>query len=241
MFLSNKKTISLLIDPEKTSEPEQLTNLMHLASDHGVHNVFVGGSLVTNDKMDLVVRTIKSVFDGPVILFPGGINQLTSAADGILFLSLISGRNPEFLIGKQVLAAPLVKKMGLKVYPTGYLLIGETSSASYMSNTNPIPYNKIDIAATTALAGEMMGHQMIYMDAGSGAKKPISVDMIEEVHSVISIPLIVGGGIRSFDEAYSALEAGADMIVVGNSIEQQPLLLKEITGAVTAYNTSNVH
>ena len=241
MIPKGKKTISLLVDPDKTSDPGYLINLMSLASDNGVNNVFVGGSLVTNDKINLVVRTIKSNFPGPVILFPGGLNQLTSEADGILFLSLISGRNPEFLVGKQVLAAPLVKKMGLDVYPTGYMLIGETSSASYMSNTTPIPYSKIDIATSTALAGELMGQSMIYMDAGSGAKCPISVEMISAVREIISVPLIIGGGIRSFEDAYAALEAGADMIVVGNSIEQQPQLLQEITGAVTAYNSSNVH
>ena len=243
MFLQNKKTLSLLIDPEKTSNSEQLTNLIHLAIENQIHNVFVGGSLVTNDKMDSIVLTVKSVFEGPVILFPGGINQLSKHADGILFLCLISGRNPDFLVGKQVVAAPMIRKMQLEVYSTGYMLIGEASSASYMSNTTPIPYDKIDIATATALAGEMMGQQIIYMDAGSGAKRPISPVMIAEVRSTITVPLIIGGGIRSFEDAYAALEAGADMIVVGNAIEQHPHLLQEIAGAIQAFNTnkSNVH
>lgn len=241
MFLQNKKTLALLIDPEKTHNSQELIELIHLAVKYEINNVFVGGSLVTNDKMDSIVLSVKSVFDGPVILFPGGINQLSRHADGILFLSLISGRNPEFLVGKQVVAAPMIRKMGLDVYPTGYMLVGEISSASYMSNTLPIPHNKVDIATATALAGEMMGHQIIYMDAGSGAKRPISPNMIAAVRSTIKVPLIIGGGIRSFDEAYSALEAGADMIVVGNAIEQHPHLLQEIAGAIQAFNTSNVH
>ena len=241
MFLQNKKTLSLLIDPDKTNDLKALAQLIGSAVENKIDNIFVGGSLVTNNKIDAIIQTIKSIFTDPVILFPGGVNQLSEYADGILFLSLISGRNPEFLIGKQVVAAPLVQKMSLTVYPTGYMLIGEASSASYMSNTTPIPYNKVDIACATALAGEMMGQKLIYMDAGSGAKKPITHEMIAAVKNSIKIPLIVGGGIRSFDEAYSAVEAGADMIVVGNSIEQHPHLLPEIAGAVQAFNTSNVH
>jgi phosphoglycerol geranylgeranyltransferase len=237
----SKKAIALLIDPDKTTEPKVLQALMELAVQAEINAILVGGSLVTNDKTDTVVCAIKDHFQGPVILFPGGINQLSRYADGILFLSLISGRNPEFLIGKQVLGAPLVKQMDLDVYPTGYMLIGHTSSASYMSNTKPIPHDNIDIAVATALAGEMMGNQVIYMDAGSGAPQPITSQMIEKVKSAITIPLIIGGGLTNFDEAYNALEAGADMIVVGNVIEKSPELLQELAGAVTAFNTSNVH
>ena len=237
----HKKSVTLLIDPDKTTSEDEIYRLMRLASKAGIMNVFVGGSLVTNDKSDLVVRSIKRQFKGQVVLFPGGINQLSENADGILFLSLISGRNPEFLIGKQVLGAPLVKQMELDVYPTGYMLIGHESSASYMSNTQPIPHDKIDIAVATALAGEMMGNHIIYMDAGSGALQPISTDMISRVKSAISLPLIIGGGITNFDQAYAAMEAGADMIVIGNAIEKSPELLQELAGAATAFNASNVH
>jgi len=241
MLNLNKKSLALLIDPENTYEPDELANLLQVANQAKVDYIFVGGSLVTHDKIDQVVESIKRNTKSPVILFPGGLNQISTHADGILFLSLISGRNPEFLISKQVAAAPLVKKLGLTVIPTGYLLIGTTSSASYMSNTTPIPYHKADIATATALAGEMMGQKAIYLDAGSGATEPVREEMIQGVRNCTSIPLIVGGGIRTFDSAYTALEAGADIIVVGNAIEEYPQTLIDIAGAIKVTNSLNVH
>jgi len=241
MFDRAKKRISLLIDPENTSEEGELIELIVLANKTEVDFIFVGGSLVTHNKIDQVVKSIKSIAQMPVILFPGGLNQISAHADAILFLSLISGRNPEYLISKQVAAAPLLKQLKIKVIPTGYMLIGTTSSASYMSSTSPIPYHKNDIASATAMAGEMMGHQAVYLDAGSGAPEPVRPEMIEHVKKSISVPLIVGGAIKSFDLAYSALEAGADVIVVGNAIEENPNTLEEIAGAVKASNTLNVH
>jgi len=241
MFSRDGKRLAILIDPENTNHRDNLAELMEVASQTVVDYVFVGGSLVTHNRMDEVVSAIKSNSNLPVVLFPGGLNLISAHADAILFLSLISGRNPEFLISKQVAAAPLVKKIGLAAIPTGYILVGTTSSASYMSNTTPIPYHKSDIAKATALAGEMMGQQVIYLDAGSGAPEPVRAEMINEVRKTITVPLIVGGGITCFDEAYTALEAGADILVVGNATEKDPQTIKEIAGAVKAMNSLNVH
>lgn len=241
MFNREKKRLAILIDPENNNHRDDVARLIDTALQATVDYVFVGGSLVTHNQIDEVVSAIKTKTDLPVVLFPGGLNQISAQADAILFLSLISGRNPEFLISKQVAAAPLVKKIGLEAIPTGYLLIGKTSSASYMSNTTPIPYHKADIAKATALAGEMMGQQVIYLDAGSGASEPVRAEMINEVRKAIAVPLIVGGGITCFDEAYTALEAGADILVVGNATEKNPQSIKEIAGAVKAMNGLNVH
>ena len=241
MFNREKKRLAILIDPENNNHQDDVARLIDTALQAAVDYVFVGGSLVTHNRIDEVVSAIKTKTDLPVVLFPGGLNQISAHADAILFLSLISGRNPEFLISKQVAAAPLVKKIGLAAIPTGYLLIGTTSSASYMSNTIPIPYHKSDIAKATALAGEMMGQQVIYLDAGSGAQEPVRAEMINEVRKAITSPLIVGGGITCFDEAYTALESGADILVVGNATEKNPQAIKEIAGAVEAMNGLNVH
>ena len=241
MFNREKKRLAILIDPENNNHQDDVTRLIDTAIQATVDYVFVGGSLVTHNRIDEVVSAIKTKTDLPVVLFPGGLNQISTHADAILFLSLISGRNPEFLISKQVAAAPLVKKLGLAAIPTGYLLIGTTSSASYMSNTTPIPYHKSDIAKATALAGEMMGQQVIYLDAGSGAQEPVRAEMINEVRKAITSPLIVGGGITCFDEAYTTLESGADILVVGNATEKNPQAIIEIAGAVKAMNGLNVH
>jgi phosphoglycerol geranylgeranyltransferase len=241
MFSREKKRLAILIDPENINHPNDLAELLETVGQSMVDYIFVGGSLVTHNRIDEVISAIKSNSNLPVVLFPGGLNQISAHADAILFLSLISGRNPEFLISKQVAAAPLVKKVGLTAIPTGYLLIGTTSSASYMSNTTPIPYQKSAIAKATALAGEMMGQQVIYLDAGSGASEPVRADMINEVRKVITVPLIVGGGITCFDEAYTALEAGADILVVGNATEKNPQTIREMAGAVNAMNGLNVH
>ena len=186
--------------------------------------ILIGGSIVFNG-IDETVKTIKSLTSKPVYLFPGSILQVSKYADGILLLSLISGRNPEFLIGNHVLAAPKIKKSGIEVIPTGYILVnsGIDTSVSYMSNTAPIPYCKNDIAVATALAGEMLGLQTIYLEAGSGALKPVSAKMISEVKSQIKIPLIVGGGIKTTEQLYAILQAGADMVVIGTETKE-PLI-----------------
>jgi len=218
-----KKIFALLIDPDKHTRIS-LTNLFKIANKKpGPDIILIGGSIVFNG-IDETVQTVKSLTKKPIFLFPGSALQVSKHADGILLLSLISGRNPEFLIGNQVLAAPKIKKSGIEVLPTGYILInsGVDTSVSYMSNTNPLPYYKNDIAIATALAGEMLGLQCIYLEAGSGAKKPVSKAMIEAVKSNITIPLIVGGGIKTNEQLNEVLNAGADMVVIGSAIEDNP-------------------
>ncbi len=233
-----KKSIAVLIDPDKLEEPARLLHLINLASENCVDYFFVGGSLITTANLSHVVRTIKESVNIPVILFPGNSMQIDPAADGILFLSLISGRNPELLIGQHVIAAPVLRNTNLEVIPTGYMLVnsGKTTSVAYISNTIPIPEDKYSLASCTALAGEMLGLQAIYMDAGSGAEREISARMIAEVRKTIRVPLIIGGGINTPEKALRALEAGADMIVIGNALEKEPDLLIEISDKVYEWN-----
>jgi len=181
-----------------------------------------------------LVTLIKKESSIPVVLFPGSPSQVTPAADALLYLSLISGRNPELLIGQHVVSAPLVRKSGLEVMSTGYMVIdgGAPTTVSYISNATPIPCDKNEIAVCTAMAGEMLGMKLIYMDAGSGAKNPITSSMIQSVSSQISIPLIVGGGIRDAEQAFKSANAGADIIVVGNAIEKDASLILEIGNAI---------
>jgi phosphoglycerol geranylgeranyltransferase len=233
-----KKSIAVLVDPDKVSDQGQLQHLINLASENLVDFFLVGGSLVTTTNMSEVVKQIKDNVSIPVILFPGNSMQIEPGADALLFLSLISGRNPELLIGQHVIAAPIIKNTKLEVIPTGYMLInsGRTTSVAYISNTTPIPDDKYSLAACTAMAGEMLGLRAIYMDAGSGAEKEISARMITTVKKSISVPLIIGGGINSKQKAFSALEAGADMIVIGNALEKHPDLLIEISEKVYEWN-----
>lgn len=236
--LERKKSIAVLVDPDKAEDPARLLHLINLASENCVDYFFVGGSLVTSANLSDVVRRIKENVTLPVILFPGNAIQVEASADAILFLSLISGRNPELLIGQHVVAAPIIKNTRLEVISTGYMLInsGKITSVAYISNTMPIPDDKYSVAASTAMAGQMLGLQTIYIDAGSGAEKEISTRMIGSVRKSISIPLIVGGGINSARKAISALEAGADMIVIGNALEKDPDLLTEVSEKVYAWN-----
>ncbi|MEL7246999.1 MAG: geranylgeranylglyceryl/heptaprenylglyceryl phosphate synthase [Bacteroidota bacterium] len=229
-----EKQLAVLIDPDKTNR-KAIIRLCELANQGGVNYFLWGGSLVNETQAEYYLSLLRAHTQLPIILFPGSIYQLSAQADALLFLSLISGRNPELLIGQHVLAAPRIKRMQLEVIPTGYLYIdgGALSSVGYMSNTQPIPGNKPEIARATALAGKYMGHKLIYLDAGSGAEKPVSQAMIEAVRLEIEeLPLIVGGGIRSQKEAAAALQAGADCIVVGNSLEEQPELLGELAAVV---------
>jgi putative glycerol-1-phosphate prenyltransferase len=176
----------------------------------------------------------------PVILFPGSSLQIDPSADAILFLSLISGRNPDLLIGQHVIAAPILRNNKIEVIPTGYILVnsGKTTSVAYISNTTPIPEDKYSLAACTALAGEMLGLRLVYLDAGSGAEREISAKMISAVRKAVSVPLIVGGGINTSRKAITALEAGADLIVIGNALEKDPNLLTEIADKIYDWNQS---
>jgi phosphoglycerol geranylgeranyltransferase len=233
-----KKSIAVLIDPDKVSDQTHLHQLINLASENCVDYFFVGGSLVTTTNLSDIVREIKDHVTLPVVLFPGNSIQIDSSADALLFLSLISGRNPELLIGQHVVAAPIIRNTRLEVIPTGYILIssGRTTSVAYISNTTPIPEDKYSLAACTAMAGEMLGLQMMYLDAGSGAEKEISARMISTVRKAVRTPLLVGGGINTPQKALTALEAGADMIVIGNALEKDPNLLIAISDKVYDWN-----
>ncbi len=233
-----KKRLAVLIDPDSVTDKNAIDKTIALCQAHHIDFILVGGSLITNGFWNECIQQIKSCTPIPVILFPGNNMQIHQDADAILFLSLISGRNADLLIGKQVLAAPEVKRAGIEVIPTGYMLIegGSNSSVMYMSNTMPIPKNKNNIAATTAMAGEMLGLKTIYMDAGSGANWPVSQEMIQAVRSSVQLPLFVGGGIRTPEQAVAACKAGADVVVVGNAFEQNPELIQSIAEAVHALN-----
>lgn len=229
----NQKCFTVLVDPDKVTAANTEA-LISLAVEAQVDYFFVGGSLVISDQLDTCIQQIKSACDIPVILFPGSPSQVSKYADALLYLSLISGRNPELLIGQHVVSAPFVKKSGLEIMPTGYIVVdgGAPTTVSYISNATPIPADKNDIAMCTAMAGEMLGMKLIYMDAGSGAKKPISESMIEQVAQHIEVPLIIGGGITEPEKAYLNCKAGADIIVVGNAIEKDFSLIKEMSAAV---------
>jgi putative glycerol-1-phosphate prenyltransferase len=235
-FHSNGKQLAVLIDPDKLSE-KQLEDTARRADHAAVDFLFVGGSLLTSDTLFHCVRTLKENSEIPVVLFPGNTYQIARNADAILFLSLISGRNPDMLIGMHVLAAPYIKLSGLETIPTGYMLIdsGKPTAVTYMSNSFPIPSDKKDIAACTAMAGEMLGLRLIYMDAGSGADVTIPEEMISFVKQSIEVPLIIGGGIKTPEKLYSVLEAGADVVVVGNRFEEAPDLIDEFAKVVKGF------
>ncbi|HMH34896.1 MAG TPA: geranylgeranylglyceryl/heptaprenylglyceryl phosphate synthase [Puia sp.] len=230
-----QKSFAVLIDPDKV-DARRINELIRLAVASGVDYLLVGGSLIISNHLDQVVQEIKKDCSIPVILFPGTPSQITKYADGLLYLSLISGRNPELLIGQHVISAPFVKQSGLEIISTGYIVIdgGAPTTVSYISNAAPVPADKNEIAMCTAMAGEMLGMKLVYMDAGSGAKRAVSEEMISMVSGCIQIPLVIGGGIKDPEKAYSNCKAGADLIVVGNAIEKDPALIREIAAAVHA-------
>jgi len=230
---SGKKSFAVLIDPDKVND-SNMGQLIELAVAAKVDYFFVGGSLVISNYLDECLQLIKKTCSIPTILFPGSPSQVSKYADALLYLSLISGRNPELLIGQHVVSAPAVKKSGLEIMPTGYMVVdgGAPTTVSYISNASPLPADKNEIAVCTAMAGEMLGMQLIYMDAGSGAKRPITESMIEQVSKAIQVPLIIGGGIIEPEKAYLNCKAGADVIVVGNAIEKDESLIREMAAAV---------
>ena len=230
---TSKKKFVVLIDPDKPTDKE-IIDIVEKSKKVGVDFFFVGGSLLTTDSLDNCIKLIKSHCDIPVLIFPGDSLQISKWCDGFLLLSLISGRNSEMLIGRHVIAAPYLKLYGNEIIPTGYMLIdgGKQTSVSYMSNTTPIPHDKDDIAMCTALAGEMLGLKIIYLDAGSGALNPVSAEMISKVKQTIEVPLIVGGGINTPEKAAAASKAGADIVVVGNALEKSIDRLQEFADAV---------
>ncbi len=232
-----QKAFAVLLDPDKI-DPDKFSYLLGESMRYGVDFFFVGGSLITNFEIAELIAEIHQHTNIPAVIFPGHSLHIEPSADAILLLSLISGRNADLLIGQHVVAAPLLKRSKLEVLPTGYMVIesGRATTVSYISNTTPIPHDKPSVAACTAMAGEMLGLQLMYLDAGSGAMKPVSPKMIAAVRQSVSTPIIVGGGINSTEKAHAALEAGADVIVVGNGIEDNPNLLSEIAQTVSAYN-----
>lgn len=232
---SNKKLLAVLIDPDKIKSEELLRQFIGSCEYAKVDLIFIGGSLLINDFLTESIQTIKSNTKIPVVIFPGSPLQISGKADAILFLTLISGRNPELLIGNHVIAAPYLKKTGIEILPTGYILIdcGNATTVSYISNTLPIPFDKPEIASCTAMAGEMLGLKLIYLDGGSGAQKPISKKCIETVKSQVNLPIIVGGGIKSLEGANNAWEAGATIVVIGTAFENEPELMAEFRNRAT--------
>ncbi len=229
----SRKKLAVLIDPDKPTDA-QILSIVEKAKAAEVDFFFVGGSLLVTDSLDHCIKLIKANCDIPVLIFPGNSLQISKYCDGFLLLSLISGRNPEMLIGRHVIAAPYLKLYGNEIIPTGYMLIdsGKATSVSYMSDTTPIPHDKDDIAMCTAIAGEMLGLKLIYLEAGSGALIPVSTSMISKVKKMIQIPLIVGGGIKTPEMAAEAVRAGADVIVIGTAFEKEPELLKRFADAI---------
>jgi putative glycerol-1-phosphate prenyltransferase len=235
-----RKLVAQLIDPDRAGE-ETLVTAVRLAEEAGVDLFLAGGSLTTVPVAD-VVRRLKELSSIPVVLFPGNLTQLTVEADAVFLLSLISGRNPELLIGSHVIAAPILKNMRDRVIPVGYMLIdcGGGTSVEYMSQTTPIPSGKNDIAVATALAGEMLGMKAIYLEGGSGAARPVDPSMIRAVREELTIPIITGGGIDSDEKVEQAFTAGADMVVIGNGCEQDPALIRGVCRVRDSFNRGAV-
>jgi len=220
-----KKSIALLLDPDK-AKGDSLQNILKIAEESNTDYILAGGSLTFNS-IDNLIDAVRELCSIPVILFPGNLLQLTHKADAILLLSLISGRNPELLIGNHVIAAPYLKDVKKKLVSVGYILVscGTKTSVEYISQTEAIPFDKPEIAVATALAGEMLGLRMIYLEAGSGAPNPVPVSIVKAVRENVSIPLAVGGGIKNKKEVKKIFNAGANLIILGNGCEKNPELL----------------
>ena len=228
-IFSNKKQLAVLIDPEKIrlSDVEAFVKKVNKSV---ANYIFVGGSTVPVDLTEPLVLEIKRFTNLPVILFPGDVVQITDKANALLFLSLLSGRNPAYLIGKHVEAIPRLKETSLEIIPTGYLLIenGETTSIQKVTETDPMPSKHVENIVNTALAGELLGMRLMYLEAGSGAKSPVSPEIIEAVRNDLSVPLIVGGGIKSKKQMNLAFNAGADIVVIGTALEQNEDLFNDL-------------
>lgn len=232
IYKKGQKHLAVLIDPDKQNI-EQTQATAKKAHAAKVDFFLVGGSLVFS-KSEETILAIKQVSDKPVYLFPGSVLQVSQHADGMFLISLISGRNPDFLIGHHVMAAPFLKNSGLDIVPVGYMLIdsGKKTSVQYMSNTQAIPYEKDDIAIATAIAGELTGKKLIYLEAGSGAEKCVSTQMIKKVKENINIPLIVGGGINTEQQMIESYNAGADIIIIGTAFEKDNTLIKKFSNII---------
>ena len=232
----DRRQMAVLIDPDKVS-PKHLDKLCALAEAAAIDYFFVGGSLITRGNIHDTIRGLKARTSIPVVIFPGGHQQVDENADAILLLSLISGRNPEMLIGQHVLAAPRLKSSELEIIPTGYILIdgGKMTTVQYVSDTVPIPTDKPEIAAYTALAGEQLGLKAIFAEAGSGALNTVPTEIVRAIRREVHIPLIVGGGIRTFEQAIDLYSAGANILVIGNHLESHPEQLEALALARFAH------
>ncbi len=232
-MIDSSPGIIALFDPDRILK-KNISKIARFVSNCGVNAILVGTSLLKNEDFDSFVAVVKKYADCPVILFPGGAHQVSKFADGIFFLSLLSGRNPEFLIGEHVKSVFLIKSFGLEVISVGYILIssGKYTAVEYISNTRPIPRDKPEIVVAHALAGEYLGMKAIYLEAGSGADETVSEKIVKEVKQHLSIPLIVGGGIRKESDAKKLFDAGADFIVLGSIIEESPSKFKKIVDFV---------
>lgn len=234
---NHQHAFALLIDPDSVTV-SNIQEIAHKCNEAKVDFVFVGGSIMVSNHVADVITAFNEISTIPILLFPGSPSQVVNNADALLYLSLISGRNPDLLIGQHVISAPQIKQSGLEVISTGYMVIdgGVPTTVSYMSHSAPIPRNKPDLALCTAWAGELQGKKLIYMDAGSGAQFPISLEMIQKVSENIQLPLIIGGGIKTAEKVIENCKAGAQVIVVGNAIEQNPALISELVKAVHSCN-----
>lgn len=230
---AGKKQIAILIDPDK----HQVIDFIAMADkikQEPIDYLFIGGSLLSRDLLNACLVTFKDITNIPLVIFPGSVMQVNSKADAILLLSLVSGRNPDLLIGRHVEAVPYLKQAKIETLSTAYMLIdgGKITTAQYVSSTLPIPADKPEIASLTAQAAEMIGHKLVYLDAGSGALNSVPKAMISQVRKDIDLPLIVGGGIRTPELAKEKCKAGADLIVIGNVLEEKPELLSSLVEAV---------
>ena len=216
------KSIAILIDPDKFQDSSSLKRIVDQCNLCRVDFFFIGGSLLVAGSLSETIGYIKNLTDTPIVLFPGSNLHIDMKADAILFLSLISGRNPDLLIGQHVSAAPILRKSELEILSTGYILVGNdaNTTVAHISQTTPIPREKSEIAICTAMAGEMIGMKLIYLDAGSGAREEVPADMIGKVSKSIGVPLIVGGGINEINKISTAFDSGADAIVLGTAIEK---------------------
>jgi len=223
----------ILIDPDKKND-KKIDQLVENANDKGADAIFIGGSIMMDSLYHSRIERITSISDIPVILFPGGVNQVNKNFDAMLFMSLLSGRNPHYLIGEQVIAAPIVNDYGIETIPTGYLLIdgGSATTVEFISGTKPLPPNRSDIIISHALAAQFMGMQLLYLEAGSGALNKVPVEVINKVSDEINISIIVGGGIRTPEDASEVVDAGASFVVVGSAVEKSIASMNEFSSAI---------
>ncbi|WP_418264696.1 geranylgeranylglyceryl/heptaprenylglyceryl phosphate synthase [Flavobacterium faecale] len=226
---NNIKLLAILLDPDKI-EWENLSSLCDKINQSPATHILIGGSVVTSTRIDELIIRLKEKINLPVVLFPGNPSQISKEADGILFLSLLSGRNPDFLIGHQVTAAPVLRQSQLEIISTGYILIesGTETAVERVSQTEPMHRSNHDKVLATALAGEMLGNQLMYLEAGSGAKQTVPIEMVQLISHNLEIPLVVGGGITSLNKVTEMYKAGADMVVIGTAFENDNLFFEKL-------------